>query len=838
MLYNGISKQKGKLQRMQIGEKLGRYEIREKIGEGGMGEVYRAYDEQLDRDVVIKNLLEKYVENTELVKRFKLEAKAVSALNHPNIITIYEVVESEGTLSIIYEYISGKTLRDKIVRNQLTLPDSIKIAEQIARGLEAAHNAGIIHRDIKPENIMIRDDDYVKILDFGLAKKRFLDIESGGDEADLVKTRKGMIMGSIQYMSPEQAAGKKVDGQTDIFSLGTVLYEMLSGKLPFDGETLSEILASIQKSEAVPIQNVREYLPDEIIRIVNKTLEKDTEKRYQNAKQLKDDLRQFLNKKSFEEELERTSQPNSSPDADTEIISISTVATEILQVDTAENQKTVTTERVRNISLFRKVSAGFILLGILVFGFWFYSMSNQNDPINSLAVLPFSSENGNTDTDYLSDGLTESIIYNLSKLPSLKVLPTGAVFRYKGKDVDANTVAGELGVRAVLISRIKKRDDNLEISTELIDTQENKILWGEHYTRKVADALEIQKDISREISERLGLQLTSGEEKKVTRDYTQNKEAFQAYLHGRFLWNRRNEKNIRRGIEYFERAIELDPNYALAWSGLADSYNVSSDYMDITRKEAANKAKSAANRALEIDPNLAEAHTSLAAVKHFHEWDFKGAVKEFKIATELNPTYALARNWYAHILGKTGNHEEAIKQARKAVEIEPFYVSANYRLGQQLYLAKRYEDAIKQHEKTIEIDAKYLYSQLDTINSLTKLGRAEEAIEKTNENLADSDRNQFYLVALSLAHIAAGNKQPARNILKELNDRKKTEKIKYLNIATIYANLGEKDLAFEMLEKSLKDREDDITFLKVNPMFEDLHSDPRFPDLLKRIGLS
>ncbi|MEZ5429443.1 MAG: protein kinase [Pyrinomonadaceae bacterium] len=825
---------------MKEGANFGRYTIRSKIGKGGMGEVFLAEDNELGRPVALKVLLDEVAANEGRVRRFILEARAASALNHPNILTIYEIGRTDRSRFIASEYVTGETL-NKVLRNRgATMSEALSISIQIVSALQAAHEAGIVHRDIKPDNIMVRPDGIVKVLDFGLAKltEKTTDEQIALDAAETteINTMPGMILGTPQYMSPEQAGGRSVDHQTDIFSFGIILYEMLTGHLPFEGETQNEFLASILKSEPIPIEEIRPHLPPEICAIVNRALKKDRAERYRTASQLLEDLKQFHKKKEFDEELERTSQPNRDFQADTQVLHPETVDQE-LRLKTMERPGTITGRTRPPFWSFRKAAAAFILLVAAGLGYLMFFGGAGREPINSLAVLPFANEGGNADAEYLSDGLTESIIYNLSNLPQLKVLPTSTVFRYKGKDLKAETIAAELGVRAVLVSRITQRADQIEIRTELIDTLENKVLWGELYRRRVSDALEIQKDISREISERLRLKLTGAEEEKVTKDYTSNKEAYQAYLRGRFHWNRRNEENLKKGIEYFQKAIELDPGYALAWSGLADSYNVSSDYMNITRAEAASKARAAATRALDIDPELAEAHTSLAAVKHFHEWDFAGAIQEFQKSAELNPNYALTHNWYAQILGKTGRSTEAIREARRALELEPFTVNTNFRLGQQFYLAGQFEDAVRQHRRALEIDPNYVYSRADLVNSLTRLGKPSEAIAELEPLVEKETGNQYLLLSLGSAYVAAGKKAEAEGVLREMLKRQKDEKIRQYGIAVIYARLGQKEKAFEFLEKSLRDREDDITFLKVDPMLDLLRDDPRYADLVKRVGL-
>ena len=639
---------------------LSHYRIVSKIGSGGMGEVYLAEDTKLDRKVAIKFLNEEFSKNADKLNRFIREAKAASALNHPNILTVYEIGETDHTKYIVTELIDGKTLRAHLSPPEsLPLNQILKIGVQICEALSAAHQAGIIHRDIKPENIMIRSDGYAKVLDFGLAKL-LMSVPpaaaggSGGNEVSMegetkvfVNTSPGVVMGTVSYMSPEQARGTETDVRTDIRSLGVVLYEMLSGKVPFTGETVNHTIVSILEKEPLLLENV----PGELQRIVRKSLTKDVEMRYQSARDLLIDLKNLRRELDIQGELERSIIPNreatteSAKENETKVyVADSVAATRSGQVAATQNVATSSSSLEYAVTQARSHKLATAIIGVLLVGvisaagYWaFFSRGAGSKQINSIAVMPFVNERGNADVEYLSDGMTETLIKSLSNLSNLDVKPRSAVFRYKGKDTDLQTIARELNVQAILNGRVAQRGDQLTLSLELVDVQKNSVLWTEQYQRRQSDLVSLQSEIARDISTRLKAKLSGAEETKVSKSATADPEAYQAYLKGRYYWNRRTAENLKKAIEQFKLATDRDPNYARAFAGLADCYAVSTEYAGTPTSEVLPQSKAYAERALSIDGQLAEPHATLGIVNEY-SWQWGEAEKEFKRAIELNLT--------------------------------------------------------------------------------------------------------------------------------------------------------------------------------------------------------
>src|SRR6266705_310262 len=625
---------------------LSHYRIVSRIGAGGMGEVYLAEDTKLDRTVAIKFLNQEFSKDADKLNRFIQEAKAASALNHPNILTVYEIGETDGTHFISTEFIAGSTLREHLSAKQpIPLNAILKIGVQVSEALAAAHQAGIIHRDIKPENIMIRQDGYAKVLDFGLAKlsepRPAVATGSAGSEDATrlqINTSPGVVMGTVSYMSPEQARGKDTDTRTDIWSLGVVLYEMAAGKVPFSGETVNHTIVSIIEKEPVPLENV----PGELQRIVRKSLTKDVDMRYQSARDLLIDLKTLQRELDIQGELERSIIPNREQTGESGKESETRAYTQKSVEETREGQSAKATQNVTTSSSLeyavtqakshKLVST---IVGLLLFGvisaaayFAFFSKASSKQ-IESIAVMPFVNQSGNADSDYLSDGLAESLIYRLSQLSNLKVSPRSSVFRYKGKEIDAEKVGNELGVDAVMSGRIVQRGDSLTISVDLVDVRNKKTLWGEQYERKMSDLLATQREIASAITEKLQLKLSGNESKGISKQYTTNNEAYQLYLQGRYFWNKRSSDNLRKATELLKAATEKDRNFALAYAGLADCYAVSYYYVGERPREIMPLAKTYAAKAIELDPTLAEPHATLAFAAWLLDRDKAGAEKEF-----------------------------------------------------------------------------------------------------------------------------------------------------------------------------------------------------------------
>ena len=872
-------------------EIISHYKILKKLGAGGMGEVYLAQDTRLFRQVALKFLPASYQYDPNRRARFLKEARAASALRSPNSAAIHDIGEHEGLSFIVMEYVEGELLSRKTAKGALEINQAIDAAAQVAEALEEAHSLGIIHRDIKSSNIIVTARGLVKLLDFGLAQitnqlqqdaARYLtnilnqeaDTDEGRGEAkptvaldegdsdsattvfeaspvaiiafdesrsstivpdenngrtiildehpastivlkkdsgsgsilnpdeqssnhnrqnadsasshvressdfESQATTIGLVMGTVPYMSPEQALGLKLDHRTDIFSLGVVMYEMLTGRRPFVAPTQEQLIQCIVHQEALPVSHFNGKVSPELDRITRKCLEKDRQLRYDSARELINELRQ-LQKEN--------------------------VTTTLAETSVSPQAQTTKKSRARR-------------------------------HIDSLAILPFENMSADADAEYLSDGITESIINTLSQLPKLRVMARSTVFRYKGKAIAPQDVANELKVRAVLTGRVLQRGDTLVIKTELVDAADGSQLWGEQFNRKMADIFAVEEEISKEISEKLRLKLSGEQKQRLTKRYTENTDAYQEYLKGRYHWNKRTREGLLKGIEQFNKAIAIDPNYALAYAGLADSYNLIASYSSSPPSEAFPKARSAASRALSLDNALAEAHTSLAFVLLGYDWAFAEAEEEFKLALALNPGYATAHLWYSLFLVAMGRHQEALQEMEKALELDPLSLPINANLGWLLYLGRRYDDAIRQLKKTLEMEPNFLLARRRLCQVYAQKEMYKETALEFEKALALSGEDIETIAAQGYFYALSGNGGEARKVLEELDALSSHRYVPAYFFAKIFIGLGETDRAFDYLNRALEERYGLLAYMKVEPELESLRDDARFTDLAQRVGL-
>ncbi|HEX5702528.1 MAG TPA: protein kinase [Pyrinomonadaceae bacterium] len=812
---------------------LSHYRIISKLGAGGMGEVYLAEDTRLDRKVALKILNEDVATDSERLRRFVQEAKAASALNHPNIITIHEIGETGNRHFIAIEFIDGETLHDRLKGGPMSLRSVLDAGIQIGSALQAAHDANIIHRDIKPENVMVRPDGLIKVLDFGIAKVTGPVTPSQVDaEAPTLKggTSPGTIVGTAAYMSPEQARAKPIDARTDIFSLGVVLYEMLTGRKPFEGETSMDVIAAILHKEPPPISESMPDVPAEIERIVNKQLRKDCDERYQTIKDLLIDLKDAQRELEFENKLKlratlRETTPRATPPA---------------SVRTTASTGSIVNEIKKRKATAVAVATALVLASIAII----YTISSRNRaspssaepvPIGSIAVLPFQNRSSVAETEYLSEGLAESLIYGLSQFPNLRVSPSSTVNRYRGKEMDAVAIGNELGVNAVMTGRFAQHGDNLMISVELVDVRNNKLLWGRQYDRKLTDLLTTQREIAGEITQHLRLKISGEEHNRATRHYTKNSEAYQLYLKGQYHSARYTKEGFNKGIEYFEQAIAKDPNFALAYSGLAFCYYNQTDWV-FAPKDSVPRAKQAVENALRIDDSLAQAHTMRAMLLLQYDWNWSGAEQEFRRGIELDPHYALGRSFLAWHLAAMGRFDESIAEDKRALDLDPLSTAVNADLGWDLYLARRYPEAIEQLRKAIDLEPNYWVSHVLLARCYVQTGRLNEAVASYER--ARQIENSIPEVVAGVGHgyAVSGRKAEALKIIRELQERSKKEFVPSYTIATIYAGLGEKEQALHHLTKSYEEGSFYMIHLKVEPLLDPLRSDSRFTDLMRKVG--
>jgi len=825
------------------GRQIGNYKIVGRLGSGGMGEVYLADDTRLKRKIALKLLPPHFMVNPDRVRRFEREARAASALNHPNIVTIYEIGQSDSAHFIATEFVDGKTLRQMINEKPLKLSETLNVAIQVAGALMGAHAAGIVHRDIKPENIMVRSDGYIKILDFGLAKlTEQQTAETETETPTLLQSNPGLVMGTVQYMSPEQARGKKVDARSDIWSFGVVLYELLAGRVPFSGETPSHVMVSLMEDE-LPALSTFVDVPPELDRIVTRALRKKPRERYQTASELANDLKNLKQElqlearlKGFLEAVPSSKKGTTGAQASPLAAGFATKTVALQSPETSPHPTSSAEYLVNEIKGHKRALALVaIAMVIAVMGVYLYitrkpNVASTNEAIDSVAVLPFVNVNNDPSAEYLSDGISDSIIGSLSQLPNLKkVSAFSSVLRYKGKQTDPQTVGRELNVRAVLMGRLTQRGDDLSISAELVDVTDNKRLWHGQYDNKLADALKLRGDIAQKISDGLRLKLTSMEKQQLAKSSTTNPEAYQLYLLGRFHQHNREDQKAR---DYLEQAIKKDPNYAPAYAQLAYTYTgfVSDHYDWSTRQEARKKMERAAQRALELDDTLGDAHAALA----FTIFDWSIRSREFQRALDLDPNSADIHAHYARVLWSHRRIDEAILHMKRAVELDPLSHTSQADLGKILYSAGQREQAMEQYRKALDLNPNYSNAYKHLANYYLAEGRYEDAIaaaEKMGAKVADKSNGKAFL---GYTFAVAGKKAEAEEILHELEAESKQRYVSSGAFALIYTGLGDKNRAFEILQKEVEEHKILPIFINVAAEWASLRTDPRLEVLLQQ----
>lgn len=842
-------------QRDLLGRQVGRYKIEKLLGHGGMGEVYLASDPGLQRRVALKVLPHSIINDAERLLRFEREAQAASALNHPNILTVHEFGVDNGVHFIASEFVDGETLRQKL-SEPMDLAEALEIAIQVSSALTAAHDAGITHRDIKPENIMVRRDGYVKVLDFGLAKLRQVEPPATGRASEeptkpLLNTEPGVVMGTDAYMSPEQARGRPVDARTDIWSLGVVIYEMLTGKRPFTGETRADMIVSVLSSEPSSVSLHGPGLPAELDEIVAKTLSKDAEARYQTSKELRVDLIKIKRQLDLHESMGSSEVRDPRTDSPNKEKIHSTIETGLRTSKDAgptdgQGSEPVSFPSSRFSSVLGKSSsrkAGLSILALAVLGiaaitYFAFLAPKATAQIDSIAVLPFENLSGNADLTYASDGLSEALIDRFSQLPQLKVISRSSSFKFRGGDIDVHDVSTKLGARAIVTGTVNKVGDDLAIRIDVVDAVENRQIAGANYRRKATDLITIPNEIAKATSDQLRLKLTGPQEKRLTENDTANAEAYSYYLSGLVELNGPDQTR-GSALDHFETAIKLDPNFAAAYAEIGWVYLAQANATD-DPGVLLPKAKEAIERALTIDPNLAKAH-ALRAMLYESEFDWKSAEREYRKAIELNPNLDFARNYYAFFLSNMGRQDESLAQLEEQRLRDPI----NRWLGilQKaiiLVQGRKFDEALAQYQEAQAVEPTKKVPDLALGYAYAGKGMYNEAAEyyrKAVEVLGGEDKYSQGLVYLAATYAKIPEKrEESRAILRRIEAMNGYKSPALM--AVIYAELGENDMAIRQLEEAYIKRDLLLRYVGVAYEYDGLRNDPRFSDLTKRIGLS
>jgi len=835
-----------------IGKKIRHYKIDSLIGVGGMGEVFLAHDSKLERKVTIKFIKAEFVKDKDKLRRFLQEAKTASSLNHPNILTIYDIGSSKNRNFIAAEFIQGKTLRKAINEGKLRLNEILGIAVQTATALIAAHSAGIIHRDIKPENIMLRDDGLVKVLDFGLAKllpQRHGNAETRGrgrkDKAPIAasprrpvsasqQTNPSLLMGTVAYMSPEQARLEPIDIRSDLWSLGVVLFEMLTGNQPFKGNNSSETIDLILKSEP---QFNTDNISVELKQILVKILQKNADERYQNADEFWQDLKNCQKDSAFETQfIENAPNSNSKGKTNENEAGVSNS----VSLNSADNPKFQSTQLSSAEVIFKKVkknksfAAGLlatILLSITFIGY--FNFPNKTQTTKSIVVIPFANTSGDPNLEYLSDGLSQSLINSLSQLNGVKVAAQSSALKYKGKEAELEKNAHNLGVQYFLRGRISQLADDFQVFAELVDVQNNSQIWSEQFKFKSADVSSIEAQVTKKITERLQIQSTNNE-KQLVKKMEPNPQAYQLFLKARFFNSTGTTDGVKKAIEYYNQALAVDPNYAEAYAALGSAYFFIGANGIEEPQEAIQKAKVYAKRALELNETLAESHIAMAAI-HRADWNWSAAELEYKRAIELNPNLASAHFGYAYYLSTMGRNEEAISEIKKSRDLDPLKPLIYDSISQIYYFARQYDLALEQFKIAYELNPnpRYIYNDNAYINAVRD--RYDEAITNYKDWIKSGVETTEVYCYLGFAYGKAGRVNEARAIINKLETGK--EYVSPVELSMVYIGLGEYDNAFIKLEQGYSEHDSQMQYLIAEPHFDDLRSDPRFAELIRRVGL-
>jgi serine/threonine protein kinase/Tfp pilus assembly protein PilF len=755
-----------------IGSTISHYRVLKKLGGGGMGIVYEAEDTKLHRHVALKFLSDHLSSNPQALERFRREARAASALNHPNICTIYEINDASARIFIAMELLEGQLLKELISDQPLPTKRLIELALDVTEALEAAHSEGLLHRDLKPANIFVTSRyGRAKILDFGLAKPALEPVVEGSvdrtSSRDLTST--GATVGTVNYMSPEQVRGEPLDVTSDLFSLGAVLYEMATGRPCFPGKTWGLVLDSVLNRKPVSARGLNPNIPRRLEQIIFRLIDKNPTRRYPSAQALAADLM------ALRQELDSGSSA-----------------------------------RVRAEP----------------------PVKREPKIVSSIAVLPFENATRDPNNEYISDGITESIIDMLSRLPDLRVMARSTVFRHKNTAADPIAIGRELGVNAVMTGRVSQVGDRIVIRAELVDVAKGWQLWGEQYGREMRDIFEVQEEIASEISSKLQLKLSADEKKRIRKRPTEDASAYKLYLKGRYCWHKRGEDQVRTAITHFQEAIRLDPSYARAYSGLADCYATLSFVLSGNPKEHMPKARAAAAKALEIDAGLAEAHASRAMVIYRYDWNFAEAEKEFRKAIELSPGYAAAHQWYGECLTAMERFEESVAELQRTLELDPLSPISNAVLAGMHFFARHYEAAIEQSGKSLELDQNFWPALLFRGMAYEQTKDFAQAEKTLSQALDVSRRSSMLLAAAGHAYASAGERGMAEKLLGELCSPPANHYVAPVYPAIVATGLGDLKLAFDELQRAVRERSGWLVFLRVDPRFDVLRGDARFQQIL------
>lgn len=787
-----------------IGQTLGHYRVMEKVAAGGMGVVYRARDEQLDRDVAVKVLPSGTLSDDAARRHFRKEAMALAKLNHPHIETVYDFGTQDGVDFLVMEYLPGKTLAERLSGNALPEKEIVELGMQIASALEEAHERGVVHRDLKPANIAITAKGDAKVLDFGLAKL----LRSSGEEGttEVLSDSQGPA-GTLPYMAPEQLKGERVDARSDIYTIGAVLYEMSTGFRAFREELASRLIDAILHQPVVPPRALNPRISSGLETIILKCLDKEPDRRYQSATELLVDLRRLRSDFSGAA-LPITPRPDAKP------------AWKGIFYSTAGLLALVAFLIAFNVQGWRD----------RLFG------RSRTPQIRSLAVLPLENLSRDPEQEYFADGMTEALIAYASKIKSLRVTSRTSVMRYKGTTKPLSQIARELNVDAVVEGSVQHAGGSVKITVQLIDARNDRSLWAESYQNDLRDVLALQGSVARAIAGEVRAQLTPEERARLSAARTVKPEAYEAYLHGLYSLNKRSPADLHDAMTYFSSAVNLDPTYALAYAGLADGNILLEDQGELAPREAVPRATTAANKALALDDSLAQAHASLAAIEWTYGWDLPAAGKQFERALSLDPSYATAREWYSLYLTQLGRFDEAIAQMQRAHELDPFSLIIEVNLARCFYFAHRYDRAIEllQPLKQRAPDSWIGHMILGQTYLVTgQLTDAISELERADKLLPDYPRN---LAILGDAYGRAGRRSEAERLGQQLSKLSRTRYVSPVYSAMICLGLGDKRRALAFLEKAYAERSDWMPQLNVEPEFDLLRTDPAFRALLARVN--